>query len=67
MDSLINQLFIIPICLLSLTIGLVILIIGLFISTRFVTKRDLKENIFLATALLTVPLIINYALRKEFA
>lgn len=62
MDSLINQLFIIPLWLLHLTIGLVILIIALFISTRYVTKQDLKENIFLTTALLTVPLIINYAL-----
>lgn len=62
MDSLINQLFIIPIWLLYLTIGLVVLIIGLFISTRFITKPDLKENIFLATALLTAPLIINYTL-----
>lgn len=62
MDSLINQLFIIPIWLLYLTIGLVVLIIGLFISTRYITKQDLKESIFLATALLTVPLMATYAL-----
>ena len=62
MDSLINQLFIIPIWLLSLTIGLIVLIIGLFISTRYITKPDLKESIFLAIALLAVPLIVTYAL-----
>ena len=62
MDSLINQLFTIPIWLLSLIVGLAILIIGLFISTRYITKQDLKESIFLATALLAIPLIATYAL-----
>lgn len=56
MELLLKQIFTIPDWLLALILGLTIITICLFITTKSITNQNTKENINLAIIMLLIPL-----------